>query len=296
MNKRRTIKGGRAQKLKGGLLSRLFKKTKKIKTINKSDNTIRRYDNINEIKEKIRKYPVIVNDRLNENNMGRVGRRGLTLIQYFYYNQDMINLLLEHGADIDKKDLYGKSLLDYYKHYISVHSKQKDTKTKRYCTLDNGGHPFIVDINNNQDTVNVYINMDNDDYVYPPILLNTIKAKRILIGKESPNYKYKWPNNKGDGNSILLQLDKNKYRFIGATIFDFESINGEVIDRLVSNIGSSAVPWPYAVSNNHIYVFELDGVKGIKNSDIKFEEPFFWNDQDFDYIPIKSTIIQERLW
>ncbi len=287
-------RGGLRKTMKGGLMSRFLKKSRKSKSLNKSSNlylAVRRYD-INVVKDIIRKHPDLINERLTEENIGHIGRRGLTLIQYFYYDQDMVQFLLKHGADIDKKDLYGKTLLDYYKYFVSVHSVQK---TKQYYTLDNGGHPFIVEIKNEQGPINVYVNNENE-YVYPPIFLHTIKARRIFIGKESPNYKYKLPNNEGDGNSILIQLDKNKYRFIGATIYDFETINGEAIDKLVSNIGNSAVSWPYAVSNNYIYVFELDKIFAIKKKDIDFTEPFFFTEYKFDTIPIKSIIIHERLW
>ncbi len=291
---RKTMKGGGQR---GGLMSRLFKKSRKSKSLNKSSNlylAVRRHD-INVVKDIIRKRPDLINERLTEENIGHIGKRGLTLIQYFYYDQDMVNFLLKHGADIDKKDLYGKSLLDYYKHFISVHSVQK---TKEYYTLDNGGHPFIVEIKNDYGPVNVYVNNENE-YVYPPIFLHTIKARRIFIGKESPNYKYKLPNNEGDGNSILIHLDKNKYRFIGATIFDFETINGDAINKLVSNIGNSAVPYPYAIGKDHIYIFNLDSVSAIKKPKDYIKDPIFMNVHelaDNEIIPIKSIMIHERLW
>ena len=131
---------------------------------------------------------------------------------------------------------------------------------KKYEIHDNGGVPFYAEVNGT--SVTVWKNMDEYEIVNkkfvdipkPPKALFTINAKKIYIGKKSPNAP---PT--VQGNSILLFLKTNKYRYIGSEIYDFVPVKGDTIEKYYSNIGNSDVPYPYAVGKTHIYIM-LDKV------------------------------------
>ena len=79
-------------------------------------------------------------------------------------------------------------------------------------------------------------------------------SKEIFIGKKSPTGGYSGLKpSQAEGNSILLGLGGNKYRFIGWDIYDFTSLEGDKIIKYYSDIGNSDVPYPYAVGEKYIY-------------------------------------------
>ncbi len=137
---------------------------------------------------------------------------------------------------------------------------RKAPKGKKYAIHDNGGRPFEVIISGKQ--VTVMMNMDtfervNREFVHvknPPKELFSIAAKEIFIGKKSPAGGYDGLKpSQAEGNSILLGLGGNKYRFIGQDIYDFTTLEGDKIVKYYSDVGNSDVPYPYAVGEKYIY-------------------------------------------
>lgn len=59
------------------------------------------------------------------------------------------------------------------------------------------------------------------------------------------------------GNSILIKTGAGKYIYAGEQLYSFETKDGEEIKSYFSPVGNSAVPYPYAVGENHTY-FMLD--------------------------------------
>ena len=108
---------------------------------------------------------------------------------------------------------------------------------KKYAIHDNGGVPFYEEVKGT--SVTVWKNMDEYEIVNKkfvdipksPKALFTINAKKIYIGKKSPNAP---PT--VQGNSILLFLETNKYRYIGSEIYDFVPVKGDTIEKYYSNI------------------------------------------------------------
>lgn len=81
-------------------------------------------------------------------------------------------------------------------------------------------------------------------------------VRRVFVGKSPLNEMTKFSAGHGkrfDGNSILLELPRNKhsYAHIGSNIFEFETT--EPITEFVSPVGNSDVPYPVALSDNYIY-------------------------------------------
>ena len=143
---------------------------------------------------------------------------------------------------------------------------RKVRRGKKYAIHDNGGRPFEVIVSGSKATV--IMNMDDfklkdGQFITisnPPKELFTVDAKEVFIGKKSPTGGYDGLKpSQAEGNSILLGLGGNKYRFIGWDIYDFTTLEGDKIVKYYSDIGNSDVPYPYAVGEKYIY-FGIDKV------------------------------------
>lgn len=117
---------------------------------------------------------------------------------------------------------------------------------KEYITHYNHVDFFKVIIDKNN--VKVFT-IDNN-------LLSNEIVSEIFIGHSDYNKMTSFSNGFGqnyDGNTILLNIENNRYKFIGKYIFTFESINK--IIAFVSPIGNNCVPYPYAIdTNGNIYL------------------------------------------
>lgn len=137
-------------------------------------------------------------------------------------------------------------------------------KLKSYYTHDNGGRPFLVFVNGNTN-LHIYripenVHIDFEDYdklkkQYYNQLIKSYKTTKIWIGKhtlkDQPD-KY-WNPKNSKGNSILAQLDNNKYLHIGSNIYEFTTPNNDTIIKYYSMIGNNDVPYPIALGEKYLY-------------------------------------------
>ena len=100
--------------------------------------------------------------------------------------------------------------------------------------------------------MNIYEEYNKNNYNKLCLKLN---AEKIFIGKDVNNIKFK-------GNSILLQTNSQEYYFIGSSIYKFK-INEDIISYF-SPVGNNDYPYPYAVSENNIYLM-IDKIYFNKN-------------------------------
>lgn len=117
-------------------------------------------------------------------------------------------------------------------------------KGKKYYTHDNGSRPYMVVINGKN--VDVYNNLNNESEKMK--LLNSFKANKIHIGKDSKLKGKKW-----DGNSILLELPGGNMVFIGDTIYKFKMAKGDTIIKYFSKVGNNDVPYPVLLGDKYFY-------------------------------------------
>jgi hypothetical protein len=118
-----------------------------------------------------------------------------------------------------------------------------------YQTLYNQIRPFKVVISNPTDRTCVAVFKSDE-------LVSTFIARKIFIGK-SPKceltIKSGKHGNQYDGNTILLNINKNRYVFIGNEILMFTAF--AKIKEYISPIGENNIPFPYAVDEkNNTYL------------------------------------------
>ena len=125
--------------------------------------------------------------------------------------------------------------------------KKNFTFSNTYYTLDNGTKPYKVNIYEN--ILSIYDNCNKKN-------IFDILATKIFIGKSIHNLMTEYSGDYGDefdGNSILVETDNKKYKFIGHKIFTFDSLF--TIKEFYSPIGNNEVPYPFAIDeNNNIYL------------------------------------------
>jgi hypothetical protein len=117
-------------------------------------------------------------------------------------------------------------------------------KYKKYYTLDNGSKKYKVIISEK----NIYIFSNNIDWIFEKHIHS--QNKQIFIGKNTK--KYSIYNGLFSGSSILVEIKKNSYIFIGTKIIKFNT--PEPIIEFHSIMGNSSVVYPFALTKNYGYL------------------------------------------
>ena len=135
----------------------------------------------------------------------------------------------------------------------------------RYQIHDNGGRPFLIDVQNG--TVTVYKQFRTQVWGQETVYnmarpVKRFEAEKVFIGKSPRIGMTEFSGGFGpryDGNSILLHLEDLDYVFIGWEIYSFKA-RAEIV-KYVSPIGNSDVPYPYAIDeDNNTYLMIQDTV------------------------------------
>ena len=118
----------------------------------------------------------------------------------------------------------------------------KINKIHKYNIHDNGSVPYIV--HDDGKKIQIFKTDIKTDSDLPMEKYLDIKYKKIFVGKDN--------NNKNTGNSLLLQISKNKYIYVGSSIYMFQI--DDTIISYKSPIGNSDVPYPYAIGTKYTYL------------------------------------------
>ena len=185
------------------------------------------------------------------------------------------------------------------KRWIKV-KQTKKPKGKSYLIHDNGGRPFQVIISGKR--VYVYrvakklsdeefdkwmdgkksINFSKQLKYYSELITEFKNVKKIFIGKSVKNEMTKFSGGYGksfDGNSILLNLSKNKYVYIGESIYSFETKNDKILEYH-SPVGNNDVPYPVAVGEKYVY-FLIENCYLPKTEFEDFPKKYRWDDHAY---------------
>lgn len=121
-------------------------------------------------------------------------------------------------------------------------------ESEQFKTLDNGGTPFMVDVD-----------------------------KQAVIFKQAHSYEFEdffdGSQEGGDPNAALLfKIEGTRYLFVGESIYEFDA--PQPIEKFFAKIGNSAVPYPVALTQDEA-LFMLD--KQYVSRD-EFSEGIDWAD------------------
>lgn len=128
-----------------------------------------------------------------------------------------------------------------------------------YLIHDNDGRPFEVTINEKNVRICTYFRNTGDysdddcDPIYGELIKNYV-VQKVFIGKSTgfPIGGHEKSESKYfDGNSILLQLDKGRFVFIGLYIYEF-TIDDEPL-KYYSMVGYNDVPYPILLGMENVY-------------------------------------------
>ena len=129
---------------------------------------------------------------------------------------------------------------------------------KKYQIHDNFARPFEVSVDGN--TVSIVkgkYNESKDEYDYNKEV-KVYTVDNIWIGKSSgpPHADHSKAQAKlFVGNSILLQIAKKRYVYIGDSIYEFDM--EDEVEKYFSLIGNNDVPYPVLRGSKNVY-FMLD--------------------------------------
>jgi hypothetical protein len=173
------------------------------------------------------------------------------------------NFIKKYYCDSSKEILTKKRLT---KNIIKINHPN----SKNYFILDNGENPFLVYISKNKVNIytypikneNKYFVADKDQnkkWTYINKIATYKNPIKVFIGESPENEITKFSGGikkEFVGNSILLQIGKDSYVFIGRIIYEF-STNDDQIIEYYSPVGNIDVPYPVAIGEKNIY-FMLD--------------------------------------
>ena len=117
-------------------------------------------------------------------------------------------------------------------------------KYKKYYTMDNGTNKYKIIINDK----NIYVFYDEPEY--QTLAYNIKNYKNIFIGKNTK--KYRIYDKDYLGSSVLVEIKKNVYVFIGSSIIQFNT--KEPIIEFHSIMGNNFVVYPFALTNDYAYL------------------------------------------
>lgn len=117
-----------------------------------------------------------------------------------------------------------------------------------YLTHDNGGRPFLVQVDISKKNVNIYKNSDNEDLLeegeYKELVCTLKNYEKVFVGEDEKHNSI--------GHSILVKLGKYNYAHICTTVTMFETT--DEITEYNAPIGNSDVVYDWATGSHNIYL------------------------------------------
>jgi hypothetical protein len=184
--------------------------------------------------------------------------------------------------------------------------KVKEITGDKYLVHHNYSRPFMVVINGNN--VKIYKPVDQMSDDYSKLVKEYKKTQKVFVGKSSIKSEMakraRGHGKKFDGNTILIEVSKGRYCFVGHIVYEFST--KEDIVKYESPVGNNDVPYPIAYGEKYLYFLESEGRYVEKNKfsgenvDILWEEYIGkfsrfkgWNGLEKESKKIKSKILSK---
>lgn len=164
------------------------------------------------------------------------------------------------------KEYYFNPKRTFLKHdnELAKQIQELNQDAKWYYTHDNGGRPFLVFITDcgerrvvrvyKQDTNKFYFNENSRNKNYYTYLVGEYCAKKVHVGTSPECAMTKFSGGIGsyfNGNSILLELDNDRFVYIGIQVYEFTT--DDTITEYLSPVGNNDVSYPFAIGETNVY-------------------------------------------
>ena len=160
----------------------------------------------------------------------------------------------------------------------------------KYYTDWNGAKPYLVIMASNTIIILKPNNKIIHD-VYDKLVYKINKYKNIFIGTNTNKFGGYYVD-KFKGNSILIETNVNEYIFIGKDIYKFTTTTP--IKTYYSIMGNSSVPYPFAVSDDKIYLMIETKILNYKDWNKKTDpyEIYYKNDKKKSDVKFSNFIVK----
>jgi len=209
--------------------------------------------------------------------------------------------MIKEGNDgriyISKPDKRG-----VFKWILTTHSDETRgaPKNNTYYTHDNGGQPFKVIVSKAGKHIDIY-KCIYPDWNAPDKFENAryyefvlgFEVLRVILGTDPDNLYKNKPENvkKWIGNSILAEISRGKYLYIGESVFTFNTSGKTPITKYISPVGNSDVPYPYALDGEFAYLM-IENVKIPVSALDMTQKPFDPYTQYYEYRNYKTIDVK----
>ncbi len=135
---------------------------------------------------------------------------------------------------------------------------RKTGRSRSYKIHDNGGRPFTVTVAPKRLSISVNHWDEAIENYAQPRHFKDYAYKQIWIGKDVLRFGSMWKPTWA-GNSVLAQIEANRYLYIGSEIYEFSMVAGDSPVTYNSYVGNNDVPYPFLVGKTHTYLM-VEGV------------------------------------
>jgi hypothetical protein len=128
-------------------------------------------------------------------------------------------------------------------------SSRKSKGPKRYLTVNNGAHHWIIEDHPAEKRVIIYKNNVSPD---GEVKVAEIAYKTLWLSHpDGRRYTEFGPWHKG--NTVLIQTSDDRFIFVYDDIHEFKLKSGDEPVKFVSKIGNNDSPYPYLIGKDNVY-------------------------------------------
>ena len=154
---------------------------------------------------------------------------------------------------------------------------------RAYKIHNNGSRPYTVIDNKKEKRVTIMKNFDDST----SRMLEEIKYLKFWPGSPSSKQFGDWE----PGNTVLMQVDTNKYVAVVEDIIGFVLEKDDEVVTYMSPIGNNDVPYPYIVGKTHVYLLAHHAILPKDSLDLTkdvYEQYFGINEYDGNDLKAKA--------
>lgn len=176
---------------------------------------------------------------------------------------------------VNKNGVYRWRKAKAWKRQVAKVSRRGKTSKLRYykTVCNNPEDEYLVGVSKSsvlvwsrtQETMDAFSTSEEyyEHKYFDQLVYEVKNPMKVMPGKSPLNSMTEFSGGDGpefDGNTVLIQVSKNRFVFIGPGISEFTLDANEKIKTFLSPVGNNSVPYPYIETNKSVYLF-LDDSK-----------------------------------